>query len=431
METIKTPTGDTIYSKTLSNGLTCFVLPKPKFLRTYGVLSTRYGSLDSRFRLKGSGQADAPIGVPAGIAHFLEHKLFEEEEGNVFGRFAEWGASVNAFTSYNQTSYLFTTTENWKGCLTLLMEFVNRPFLTKENVEKEKGIIVQELQMYADHPDHRIHTLLLENLYHEHPVRLDIGGTVESVQSITVEDLFRCYNTFYQPNNLALAVVGDVDPKETLQIIEANYPAWTKEQGAIERLYPEEPRGVKSDWVEEQLHISQPRYLLGFKHEPLWQREDLLRQQVIMSIALRLIAGRSSISYGNLYEADLINDSFGASFNGDPQYAYSVIGSETRDPDALHAQLRTIIDGLKAGGVSASDVERLKRQLHGAHLASYDSFEYTANRLISYYFREMPLHKYLDLLQSVTTEEVQEALVRQLDWDHATISIIRPVINND
>ena len=228
------------------------------------------------------------------------------------------------------------------------MEFVNRPFLTKENVEKEKGIIVQELQMYADHPDHRIHTLLLENLYHEHPVRLDIGGTVESVQSITVEDLFRCYNTFYQPNNLALAVVGDVDPKETLQIIEANYPAWTKEQGAIERLYPEEPRGVKSDWVEEQLHISQPRYLLGFKHEPLWQERPLEAASYHVHCSAS-DCGRSSISYGNLW-VDLINDSFE---RASTETLSSLLRHWIRDsdPDALHAQLRTIIDGLKAGSV--------------------------------------------------------------------------------
>ncbi len=427
MERTNTPTGETLYRKDLPNGLTCFILPKPQFLRTYGVLSTHYGSLDSRFRAPGGGVVD----VPSGIAHFLEHKLFEEEGGNVFGRFAAWGASVNAFTSYTQTSYLFSTTENWEDCLIQLMEFVNAPYLTTENVEKEKGIIVQELQMYADHPDHRIHTLLLENMYHEHPVRLDIGGTVDSVQAITVEDLFRCYNTFYQPGNMALAVVGDVDPERTLQLIEENYPIWGQGQGAIERFYPAEPPKVKDPWVEEERPISQPRYLLGFKHEPKWQGEDLLRQQIIMSLGMRLLAGRSSLSYGDLYEANLITDSFGASFNAEPGYAYSVIGSETRDPDALHARLTTIIDGLKTGNVSSSDVERLKRQLYGAHLASYESFEYTANRLISHHFRGTPYHNYVDLLQGVTPAEVQEALAEHLDWDHSTISILRPVKTDD
>ncbi len=427
MERTNTPTGETLYRKDLPNGLTCFILPKPQFLRTYGVLSTHYGSLDSRFRVPGGEVRN----VPSGIAHFLEHKLFEEEDGNVFGRFATWGASVNAFTSYTQTSYLFSTTENWQECLALLMDFVNSPYLTRDNVEKEKGIIIQELQMYADHPSHRIHTLLLENLYHEHPVRLDIGGTVDSVEEITVDDLHRCYNTFYQPGNMALAVVGDVDPIKTLQLIEENYPDWEQEKGVIERFFPEEPHEVKGSWVEEQLPISQPRYLLGFKHEPIWQGEDLLRQQIIMAIGMRLIAGRSSLSYGELYEADLITDSFGASFNAEPGFSYSVIGSETRDPDALHAQLTKIIDRLKTSKVSSSDVERLQRQLYGAHLASFESFEYTANRLISHYFRGTPYNNYLDLLQSVTPEEVQKALAEQLDWDRSTISILRPVKTND
>lgn len=422
MEIIKTPTGDTLYRKDLPNGLTCFVLPKAKFLRTYGVLSTNYGSLDSRFQ----GPDGEVVDVPAGIAHFLEHKLFEEEDGNVFGRFATWGASVNAFTSYIQTSYLFSTTENWNSCLRDLIGFVNRPYLTQENVEKEKGIIVQELQMYADHPDHRIHTLLLENMYHRHPVRLDIGGTVESVQEITVDDLFRCYHTFYQPGNMALAVVGDVNPAKTMQLIKDSYPAWDHGEGVILRFYPNEPREVRNSWIEEKLQLSQPRYLLGFKHDPLWEGEELLRQQIIMAIGMRLIAGRSSQSYGELYEDDLVTDSFGASFNSELEYAYSAIGSESRNPEALHDRLVKIIDGLKTNGFPASDVERLKRQLYGAHLASYDSFEYTANRVISSHFRGIPYHNYLDVLQSVTATEVHQALVEQLDWNRSTIAILRP-----
>ena len=423
METTKLPTEETLYRTELANGLTCFILPKPGFSRTYGVLSTNYGSLDSTFRIPGGEIVD----VPAGIAHFLEHKLFEEEEGNVFGRFAQWGASVNAFTSYTQTSYLFSTTENWQDCLVLLMEFVNRPYLTEENVEKEKGIIVQELQMYADHPDHRIYTLLLENMYHAHPLRLDIGGTVDSVNSTTVEDLLRCYHTFYQPGNMALAIVGDLDPQETLELMEKHYPLWEKGGAAIERIYPEEPLAVVEPRVEERLQISQPRYLLGFKHEPVWQGRELLRQQIIMSIAMRLIAGRSSTSYGELYEADLITDSFGANFNADPRYAYSVIGSETRDPEALHAKLTTIIDDLKSKEVSSGDVERLKRHLYGAYLASYESFEYTANRLISSHFRGIPQHGYLDLLAEVTATDVQQAFAELFDWNRGTISILRPV----
>jgi predicted Zn-dependent peptidase len=226
---------------------------------------------------------------------------------------------------------------------------------------------------------------------------------------------------------MALAVVGDLDPAATLALIEEHYPAWERGEAAIKRFYPEEPLIVRNSRVEETLPISQPRYLLGFKHDPIWQGEDLLRQQIIMSIAMRLIAGRSSTSYAQLYEADLITDSFGASFNADLKYAYSVIGSETPDPEALHAKLTTIIADLQAEKVSASDVERLKRQLYGAHLASFESFEYTANRLVSHYFRGTPYHNYLDLLASVSAADVQRALAEQLDWNRSTLSILRPV----
>jgi predicted Zn-dependent peptidase len=188
---------------------------------------------------------------------------------------------------------------------------------------------------------------------------------------------------------------------------------------------------VAADWVEQELPISQPRYLLGFKHEPLWQGDDLIRQQIMMSIGVRLIAGRSSASYGELYEANLITDSFGASFNVHPGYAYTVIGSETPDPQALHDALFGIICRFKDNPVSEADVERLKRQLYGAYLASFESFEYTANRLIAHHFNQTPYHHYLPLLKGVTADDVQSALLTQLDWERATVSIVRPVQDND
>lgn len=423
MEQIRIATGETLYQEHLSNGLVAIILPKANFLRTYGVLSTHYGSLDSSFKTQ-DGRVQE---VPPGIAHFLEHKLFEEEEGNVFSHFAAWGASVNAFTSHNQTSYLFSTIDHWQDSLIELMKFVNSPYLTEENVEKEKGIIEQELQMYADHPDHRLHSTLLENLYHKHPVRLDIGGTVESVRQITVDDLFSCYHTFYQPSNMALAVVGDVDPTETLDLIKAKYPKWKHPVGSIERIYPKEPKGIVDPWVEQELQISRPRYLLGFKHEPKWQGDALLRQQITMSLVFKLIAGRSSEIYAKLYEKNLVSDSFGAGFNSDPGYAYSVIGSETDYPEALHEELVKILQGLKGGTVAISDVERLKRQMYGSHIAAYASFEYTANRLIAHYFNGVKYHHFLELLQDVSASDVQKALVEEFDWDRSSVSILKPV----
>lgn len=386
------------------------------------MLSSHYGSLDSRFK----HSKDGIITVPDGVAHFLEHKLFEEEDGNVFNRFAAWGASVNAFTSYSQTSYLFSTTDEWKKCLVELMNFVNRPYLTEENVEKEKGIIEQELQMYADQPDHRLHSTLLENLYQCNPVRIDIGGTVESVRATTVADLLKSYYSFYQPSNMALVLIGDVDPAESFDLIAKKYPTWEHPRTDLERFNPEEPKKAIKSWAEEQWDISRPRYLLGFKHEPIWQGTDLLRQQIIMSLVMRLIAGRSSKIHAELYERDLVDDSFGASFSGHLRYAHTVIGSETLDPEALHEELVLVINKLKTEKINDHDLSRLKRQMYGSHLSSYESFEYSANRMIAGYFNQTPFEIFLDLVREISAKEIQAVIQDQFNWDKSSVSILRP-----
>lgn len=422
MEQIKLPGGETLFQERLANGLQVMVLPKRQFLRTFGILSVHYGSLDSKFELPGRGAVE----VPPGIAHFLEHKLFEEEEGSVFDRFAAWGASVNAFTSYNQTSYFFTTIDHWRESLAYLLEFVHTPHLTEENVEKERGIIEQELRMYADYPEHRIVATLLENLYHENPVRLDIGGTVESVRSITLAELQLCYDTFYQPGNMALVVVGDVEPQAVLELVRSSCPAGGNGQ-AVLRVDPAEPSGIVKPWAETQLPISRPRYMLGFKHDPLWRGQELLRMQIAMTLGLRLLSSRSSQAYAQLYGEGLVDDSFSASFRGHPRFAHSLISSETDDPQALHGRLVQIIDGLKAGGVEEGEVERLKKGFYGLFLGALDSFEYTANRLTAQYFEGTPYYSYLEVLAEVTARDVQSALAEMLDWERSSVSILRPV----
>jgi len=423
MDQIRIPGGEVLYKEYLPNGLAVLVLPKKQFLRTFGILSVRYGSFDSKFRVPGGDVVE----VPPGIAHFLEHKLFEEEEGSVFDRYAAWGASVNAYTSYMQTSYLFSTIENWRESLAYLVEFVNAPHLTEENVEKEKGIIEQELRMYADHPDFKILSMLMENLYHEHPVRLDIGGTVESVRSITVEQLQLCYDTFYQPANMALVVVGDIDPEDACELVRSRYPERSGPGYAVERFDPKEPQEIVQPWAEAELPISRPRYMLGFKHDPLWQGEDLLRTQITMTLGLKLLAGRSSRAYGELYETGLIDDSFYASFRGLPRLAYSVFASDTDEPETLHERLVQRINQLKEGGVDAAEIERFKKDFWGRTVGSLDSFEFTANRITASHFEDVPYHRYLEVLQDVTAADVQSALQDLLDWDRSSVSILKPV----
>lgn len=423
MEKIKTPTGEVLYTGYLPNGLHYGILPKPGFVKKYAVLSTNYGSLDSKFEVPGEGVVE----VPDGIAHFLEHKLFEEEEGNVFDRFAGWGASVNAFTSYTQTAYLFSTVDHVYEALGQLIDFVMHPYLTEENVEKEKGIIVQELRMYEDHPDRRLHKNLLNALYHKNPIRLDIGGTPESVNSTTVEWLMKCYRTFYTASNMALFVAGDVDPDQVLQVVQSNFPGWNESPSPVgERHYPEEPDHVHQDWVEDCLSISRPRCAIGFKNTPIADGPDNLRRQLTMGVVWRLIAGRSSPHYERLYNSGLIDDSFGASFSSTPLYSYSLVTSQTDDPRKFAEEIKGIIKEVQAGPISEADVERLKRTLYGGYIASFDSLEYVANNYIAHYFNGTPYFDFLGVLQSITADDVQQAANEFLDLERAAVSILLP-----
>lgn len=423
MERIKTPTGEELFTGYLPNGLHYAILPKPGFVKKYAILSTNYGSLDSKFEVPGEGVVE----VPDGIAHFLEHKLFEEEEGNVFDRFAEWGASVNAFTSYTQTAYLFSTVDHVYEALGQLVNFVMHPYLTEENVEKEKGIIVQELRMYDDHPERRLHKNLLNALYHKHPIRIDIGGTPESVNSVTVDWLLKCYRTFYQASNMALFVAGDVDPEQVLQVVQENFPNWNgAAQPLGRRFYPEEPISVHQEWVEDRLAISRPRCAMGFKNTPVEDGYENLRRQLAMGIVWRLVAARSSPYFERLYNEGLIDDSFDASFSSTPQYSYSLVTSETDDPERFVEEMKEIVQEVQKGPISEADVERLKRQLYGSFIAAFDSLEYVANSYIIHYFNKTPYLKYLNVLQSLTVDDVQQAANDYLDLGKVSVSILWP-----
>ncbi|MGI6148653.1 MAG: insulinase family protein [Firmicutes bacterium] len=421
MERVKTPTGHELLTGFLPNGLHYAILPRPGFVKKYAILATKYGSLDSRFEVPGEGVVD----VPDGIAHFLEHKLFEEADGNVFDRFAQWGASVNAFTSYTQTAYLFSTVDHMQEALDELIRFVTHPYLTEENVEKEKGIIVQELRMYEDHPDRRLHKNLLNALYHKNPIRLDIGGTPESVSRITVEWLMKCYRTFYQPANMVLVVVGDVDPQMVLDVAGQHFRG-SDSARVGKRVYPEEPPEVNQNWVEDQLSISRPRCAVGIKSAPISDGWESLKLHLTMNIVLRLIAARSSPHYERLYNSGLIDDSFGASFNSTPYYCHAVFTSQTDDPRRFAGEIKGIIQETQNGPISEADVERLKRLLYGGYLASFDSLEYVANNYVSHYFNGTPYFKFLNILQSITVDDVQKAAVTYLDLDRSAVSILWP-----
>ncbi|GIP52301.1 MULTISPECIES: EF-P 5-aminopentanol modification-associated protein YfmH [Paenibacillus] len=413
---------ETLYRETMDNGLQVYVLPKPGFQKTYATFSTKYGSIDNHFRVAGEDE----VSVPDGIAHFLEHKMFEEPEGDIFAKFASQGASANAFTSFDQTVYLFSATENIKENLETLINFVQHPYFTDQNVEKEKGIIGQEIGMYRDNPDWRVYFGLIEAMYGVHPVHIDIAGTVESIGTITKETLYTCYNAFYHPSNMLLFIVGGVNAEEVFQLVRENQA--TKEykpQGVIDRLFDEEPLAVNEKRRESKLPVSLPKCLFGFKETKLgFEGEELLRRDLATKLALDLLLGSSTRLYQKLYDLDLISDSFSHEYNSNPNYAFSAIGGDTKDPERLMQVITEEIKSVTAAGFREEDFERARKKKIGGYLRMLNSPENIAHEFTRYRFRGGDLFQVLPVYESLTLEEVNTRLREHIDWEQLSVSLV-------
>lgn len=414
---------ETLHYAKLDNGLEVFVLPKPGFTKTYATFTTRYGSVDNHFRAAGKEE----VRVPDGIAHFLEHKMFEEPEGDIFATFASQGASANAFTSFDRTVYLFSATESVEANLDTLLNFVQNPYFTDENVEKEKGIIIQEINMYRDNPDWRVYFGLIEALYSKHPVHIDIAGTAASVSSITKEMLYECYHTFYHPSNMSLFVVGGVDGEKTIERVRVNQAAKKfAPAGPIERFFEPEPAEVRQARVESNLPVSLPKCLFGYKEDPgEGAGEGAIRRELAAKLMLDALLGSSSPLYQQLYDDNLISDSFGHEYNTGPGYAFSVIGGDTRDPDELVSRVTDALRAAAEKGLDANVFERTRRKKIGAYLRMLNSPEAIAGEFTRYRLRGGDLFRVVELYERLTLDEVNARLREHANPSRLAVSIVR------
>lgn len=412
-----------LYHETLPNGLQVYMLPKHGFSKTYAVFTTRYGSIDSHFRLKNGEE----IHVPDGIAHFLEHKMFEKEHGDVFQDFSKYGASANAFTSFNRTAYLFSCTDHLEKNLTLLLDFVQEPYFSDKSVEKEKGIIGQEITMYDDNPDWKVYMNLLKAMYQKHPINIEIAGTIESISHITKETLYQCYETFYHPSNMVLFIVGSFDPETIIQLVRENqgkkqFPPAPQ----IERIFPEEPAAIAKERVEQQLAVGLPKCLIGIKETQTGlSGEALLKRELTTKLLLDILFGNSSALYQKLYDSGLITDSFDFDYSSEKDYAYSIVGGETPDPDKLLAMIKQELAEHAKTGISQDDFERSRRKKIGHYLRALNSVEYIANQFTSYKFNGTDLFAVLPILESITREDVQQRMKEHFQFDQMAVSIVR------
>jgi len=413
---------ETLYYEVMDNGLHVYILPKPGFQKTYATFATKYGSVDNHFQVEGQ----EAVKVPDGIAHFLEHKMFEEPTGDIFATFASHGASANAFTSFDQTVYLFSATEYVNENIQTLVDFVQNPYFTDQNVEKEKGIIGQEIDMYADNPDWRVYFGLIEVMYQKHPVHIDIAGTVESIRTITKEMLYECYNTFYHPSNMLLFVVGGVDPQEVIDMVRSNQEQKDyKPQGSIQRFFEPEPEQVGEARREAKLAVSLPKCLFGFKETDVGLTgEKLLRRDMTTQLMMDLLFGSSTRLFQKLYDEDLISDSFGHEYNSSPQYAFSAIGGDTKDPDQLLARIREEVDAIVEKGFESTDFERARKKKIGGYLRMLNSPENIAHEFTRQQFRGGDFFNMLPLYESITLEDVNLRLREHIRWDHLAVSLV-------
>lgn len=419
-----------LYYEKLSNGLQVYVLPKRGFNKTYATFTTNYGSIDNEFIPLGKKDF---VRVADGVAHFLEHKMFEKEDGDVFQQFSKQGASANAFTSFTRTAYLFSSTNNVMENLETLVNFVQEPYFTDDTVEKEKGIIGQEITMYDDNPDWRLYFGLINNMYKNHPVKIDIAGTIESIANITKEMLYECYHTFYHPSNMLLFIVGPVEPEEIMEFVRKNQGSKsfdTKQK--ITRHFPEEQVEVAKKKEVLEMNVQTPKCLVGIKGIDVnLSGEEMLKSELSINVMLELLFGRSTKNYTKLYDKGLIDDTFSASYSGERGFGFAMIGGDTNNPDKLANAIKEMLfEAKQEDFFTEEQLERTIKKKIGTFLRAINSPEYIANQFTRYAFNEMDLFQVVPMLESLTLADIKTSASQLIAENRLTVCQVIPSKNN-
>ena len=411
--------GESVHRETLPNGLRICVVPKPGYAKKYAFFATRYGGMDTRFQLGGNW-----LDTPAGIAHYLEHKMFDTKEGNALQELAKNGAEPNAFTANAMTGYYFSSTEHFEENLEILLSFVSVPYFTQESVDKEQGIIGQEIRMIEDDPDWQLYTRMMRALYSRSTAAVPIAGTVESISRITAETLYDCHRAFYTPSNMILTVVGDVDPIHVADIARRVLP---REGGPeIPRDYGEEPEAVPRRETSLAMEVSMPQFLTAFKCRPPREGEDFLRASLLGGMACDILLGDSSPLYLRLYDQGLINSSFGGDFEQLPGAAYLYAGGDSKDARKVAAEIQKEAGRLAAGGIDEDFYQRTRRAAFGGQLRGLNSFENIAVSLTEGYFHGYDPFRFPQVFDSITEDDIAAFLGESITEERAVLSEIVP-----
>ena len=417
MEIIKNnKINETEYIETLENGMKIIVIPKKNTKKKYVIWSTKFGSIDNNFI---DPTTNTEVKVPDGVAHYLEHKMFENENGvDSLYKMMALGLDANAYTTNDHTAYLFGCTDNFYEGLDELMDFVQHPYFTDENVEKERGIIGQEIGRYDDEPSWELYVNAVDCLYKNNPIKLDIAGTVESIAKITKETLYSCYNTFYHPSNMVMCISGDFEPEKIIEEVKKRLIPREK-MAEIKRIYPEEPKGINKKEKEANMGINMPLFMIGYKDE---LQEDKVKEDLAVQIIFNSLLGKSSKVYQELYNEGLLQTSLDSSYEYSKTYAHALIGGESSNPKKVYEKIKETI---KNEEISKEDFERSKKKIYGDLVSEYNDVENIGRMYLSDAIKDVNSMEYIDKIDDISLEYVNEILRKLFKENESIISIVK------
>lgn len=408
------------YAWQTPSGLQARFIPMPGFKKAFASITFGFGSNDLRFSVDG-----IKVELPPGTAHFLEHKLFEEEGGNALLQFASLGANANAYTDHTVTSYLFVTTDRFEECLKILLEFVQHPYITPESVEKERGIIEQELRMYDDMPEVVLARQMLQCMFWNHPVRIDIGGTVESIQQIDHHILLLCHRAFYHPSNAMLLLIGDFDVEHLKRMVAHQFVP--SEMPVVTREKVNEPGQVLKRAAHAYMSVGVPMVAVGFKDaEPPQTPENIAKREVCTRLALEAVLGKSSALYEELYDSGLIDDTFETGYEAEADYGFSYLSGRSRDPEKLASKLIRELTHLRDELLNEAHVERARKKMLGQAVSIFNSPEALAQVYNSLYFKGVDLFDYINTIRLVRVEDVVGRARQHFTEENHVVSVVWP-----
>lgn len=410
-----------VYREELPNGLHVAVIPRKGFTKSLAYFVTDYGSIHRDFSLDGKDYH-----APAGVAHFLEHKMFDLPGRDVSAEFAALGASTNAFTSYDMTAYYFSTTGNFQKCLRLLLEFVSTPYFTDESVEKERGIIDQEIGMDLDTPDSAVFQNLTEAMYENHPVRVPVLGNEESIREITPQILYDCHRAFYTPGNMILCVIGDVDP-ETVSHIAREVLGDEKKSVGVKKNTWQETMTCPKAYTEDAMEVAMPMFDLAFKCEPLGKGSAAIREEMVADLAAEALFGESSQLYLKLYEEGVIDTSFGGGFETVDGCAMLLCSGDSEEPETIRNGILDQARRVCEGGIPEESFLRMKRSALGRRIRNLDSFDATCFRVCAYHFADFDYFRFPEVYRSIEAGEILDFLNRAVTPERCSLSVIKPL----